>query len=214
MKIYDLTLTLTPDLVVWEGDVPIEIGRPFQLEKGDEYNLSTLKMSVHAGTHVDAPRHFLPEGKGVDQLNPEALSGPVSVIDVRGNTRIDRSILQSLSLPDSVRRLIFLTDNTDRKLLYSTFFVRDFVALDETAADWVVERGIQLIGIDALSVAPYGLSYQTHAALLNADVVIVEGLDLHGVRAGVYELMVAPLKIRDCDGAPARVILKDSDQLS
>ena len=106
MKIYDLTLTLTPDLVVWEGDAPIEIGRPFQLEKGDEYNLSTLKMSVHAGTHVDAPRHFLPEGKGVDQLNAEALSGPVSVIDVRGYARIDRIILQDLSLSDSVRRRI------------------------------------------------------------------------------------------------------------
>ena len=87
------------------------------------------------------------------------------------------------------------------------------MALDETAADWVVKHGISLVGIDALSIAPYGFSYQTHATLLNADVVIVEGLDLHGVRAGVYELMVAPLKIRNCDGAPARVILKDNDQL-
>ena len=82
MKIYDLTLTLSPELVVWEGDAPVEIERTSQMEKGDEYNLSALKMSVHAGTHVDAPRHFLPEGKGVDQLNPDDLSGPASVVDV------------------------------------------------------------------------------------------------------------------------------------
>jgi arylformamidase len=213
MKIYDLTLTLSPELAVWEGDAPIEIETPSRLEYGDEYNLSTLKMSVHAGTHVDAPCHFLSDGKGVDQLNMDALTGPVSVADLRGYARIDQNILQGLSLPDSVSRLIFLTDNTDRNILYSKSFVRDFVALDEKAAAWVAERGIRLIGIDALSIAPYGQSCQTHAALLKADVVIVEGLDLHGVQAGDYELMVAPLKIRNCDGAPARVMLKDKESL-
>ena len=82
------------------------------------------------------------------------------------------------------------------------------MALDETAADWLVERGIRLVGIDSLSVAPYGFSFQTHTTLLKADVIIVEGLDLHGIKTGSYELMVMPLKIRDCDAAPARVMLK------
>ncbi|MBN2102609.1 cyclase family protein [bacterium] len=209
MGTYDLTLTLSQELVVWEGDEPIEIQAVSRLEQGDSCTLSTIKMSVHSGTHVDAPKHFLQDGQSVDTLDPDTLVGPAQVVDMRGYSAITDSVLSKSNIRSDMERILFLTDNTERQILHASRFIRDFVAVDESGARWLKRAGIRLAGIDALSVAPFGNSEFTHRILLGAHIIVVEGLDMAGIQPGVYQLIVLPLKIKDCDGAPARAILID-----
>ena len=210
LAVYDLTLTLSPDLTVWENDTPVQIVTVKDTEKGDDYTLSDIQMSVHSGTHVDAPKHFISDGAGVHDLDLDVLTGPVQVIDARGHRVLTESILSGLMMFQKMERVIFMTDNTDRQILHAPRFVRDFTAIDASGARFLVDSGIRLVGMDALSIAPYDNPNPTHHILLGAGIVVVEGLDLKDIRHGNYQLSVMPLKIRDCDGAPARVVLRDS----
>lgn len=211
MKFYDLTLTLSPDLAVWDDDPPVEIRQLSSLDGGDSCTLSEIIMSVHTGTHVDAPGHFIPDGPGVDTLNPDILTGLVQVVDLRGHPVITDRVLSACGSPPDTERLLLLTDNTEKQILHAPAFIPEFTAVDASGARWLKEAGIRLVGIDAISIAPYKKSAPTHQILLEAGIVVVEGVDLTGIRPGEYRLMVMPLKIKNCDGAPARVILEDKE---
>ena len=157
---------------------------------------------------MDAPRHFFSEEPGVDNLALSVLVGPAQVATIEGVLRVTADLLTTLQLPEGVERLILKTDNSRLWTEQPTTFQPDYVALTHDAADWVVERGIKLIGIDYHSVqlfddkVPY-----THERLLGAGVVIVETLNLTGVAPGSYLLACLPVKITGADGAPARAIL-------
>jgi len=208
MKIYDISLPLSSAMPVWPGDPSILIEQVESMEKGADYNLTRVAASVHSGTHVDAPRHFICNGIPVDQLSLDVLTGPCAVAQLPDSApAITVETLESLFLPEGTIRLLFRTRNSLLWARGESRFQEDFVAITESGARWLVDRGVLLVGIDYLSVAPFLDSTPTHQVLLGAGVIVIEGLDLSSVPQGVYDLYCLPLKLRDAEGAPARAIL-------
>ncbi len=204
MQIYDVTRPVSPTMPVWPGDPPVSLNRVKRIEDGAKDNLSHLACSVHIGTHVDAPLHFIAGGGDILSLSLDVLTGPATVVALPEADAITASDLERLNLPLRVKRLLFKTRNG---ALPTTEFSKDFTALTLDAAQWVVERGVALVGVDYLSVEHYGGDGSVHRALLGAGVVAVEGLDLRDVPPGDYALYCLPLKLDGSEGAPARVIL-------
>jgi arylformamidase len=167
-------------------------------------------MSSHAGTHVDAPYHFDESGLTVDKLPLDLLMGSAFVAEVdrlEGNT-IDVYDLASLHFPRDTKRLLLKTSNSCFWEDRSPEFERDYVHLSPKTANWLVKRGVRLLGVDYLSVDAFGSArHQVHQTLLGAGIVIVEGLNLYRVPAGLCQLLCLPLKIEGGDGAPARVLV-------
>jgi arylformamidase len=207
MKIYDVTVAISNDLPVYPGDPPIQIERTQSLEKGDIARVSRLSFSTHIGTHVDPPYHFMKDGVPLDQAPLEVFIGPARVVDAGEAASIDAALLSTFNL-DGVSRVLFKTRNS-RLWRETTEFQKDFVHLETDAAEALVARGVKLVGIDYLSIEKFGFDKPTtHWTLLGNDVYIVEGLDLSAVAPGDYELICLPLKIKDGDGGPARVVLR------
>jgi arylformamidase len=207
MRIYDISLPISESLVVWPGDPPIRITQPYHLDRGDEATVTRLDMGAHTGTHVDAPAHFVPGGSGVDDLDLNVLVGPALVVDAREADALSADVLETLPIPPGTERVLFRTRNSDLWTRGKRKFHEDFVAISEGGARWLIERGVRLVGVDYLSVAPFDAVIPTHRALLHAGVVAIEGLDLSGIGPGAYQLVCLPLKIVGADGAPARAIL-------
>jgi arylformamidase len=207
-KIYDISLTVTPGLPVWPGDPPVMLQRVSKMEEGKHNNVSQLALSAHAGTHVDAPYHFIADGDTIEQLPVEVLVGPAEVIELPGDCAlITADVLQQAGISDGTQRLLLKTRNSRYWTQPGLPFQTDFVAVSPDGAEYLVARGIRLIGIDYFSIAPFGDSVPTHRVLLGAKLVILEGADLSQVPAGQYELYCLPLKLGGSDGAPARAIL-------
>jgi arylformamidase len=208
MTIYDISLSISPNLPTWPGDPGLKLEQYASMDKGDHYNATQISSSVHLGTHVDAPRHFLNDGSAVEQLRLEVLTGPCYVTQLPdGIEAITAEVLDRTEITSEMKRVLFGTSNSHYWAKGESKFQTDFVAITEDGAEWLVERGVQLVGVDYLSVAPYNDSIPTHAALLKAGVVIVEGLNLSNIMRGFYDLYCLPLKITGSDGAPARAIL-------
>jgi arylformamidase len=166
------------------------------------------------GTHVDAPRHFLETGSTVEQLPLEVMVGPSFVAYLPEVEGITAGVLADLNLPFGTKRLLLRTRNSELWAAETTEFRKDYVALTDEAAQWLVAQGISLIGVDYLSVQRYGDGPLTHQILLNAGIVILEGLNLADVEPGPYELICLPLKLVDAEGAPARVVLRSIAKVS
>ena len=207
MQTYDISLSISPDLPTWPGDPPIVLERVDKIEEGANNNVSRLDMSVHTGTHVDAPFHFLPDGKTVEQLKLNQLTGRVYVLNLPYADLITEAVLEKAQIPPRTRRVLFKTRNSEYWARQERSFQTEFVALSPDGAHYLVQRGVKLVGVDYLSVAPYKQSKLTHEILLKAGVVVVEGLDLSEVSQGRYTLFCLPLKLVGSDGAPARAIL-------
>lgn len=208
LKFIDISLPISPDLPVWPGDPPVVLERVKSISEGSASNDSRMGCSVHTGTHVDAPLHFIDQGAPVEQLPLDILVGPTEVIEVQDSDVITQAILENLTLREDTTRLLIKTRNSDLWRDAKHGFNPDFVALDSQAARWVVDQGIRLVGVDYLSVQRFGdKDPATHRILLEAGVVIVEGLDMREVKPGTYQLICLPIKLVGSDGAPARTIL-------
>jgi arylformamidase len=209
MQIYDVTLTISADLPVWPGDPDIQLYRISKMEEGAHANVSQMNMGVHVGTHVDAPYHFLGNGAAtVESLSLNLLTGRAYVLQIpHSEGLITAATLVKAEIPPRTRRLLFKTRNSTYWASGERQFQTGFVGLSPDAAEYVVNKGIKLVGIDYLSIAPYKQGAPTHKALLEAGVVVIEGLDLSAVRPGRYSLYCLPLKLAGSDGAPARAIL-------
>lgn len=207
MKLYDVTVAIAADLPVWPGDPPIQLERVMSLEQGDLARVTRVSFSTHIGTHIDPPAHFIQDGLTLDQVPLDVFIGPARVIDVANVDCIQVADLERHNLT-GVERLLFKTRNA-RFWPEERVFHEEYVYLTTPAAEWLVARGIRLVGIDYLSIEVFGFEQPTtHWALLGANVVIIEGLDLREVPPGDYELLCLPLKIKDSDGGPARVVLR------
>ncbi len=210
MKIYDITLTVTPEMVVWPGDEPVMLERIAKIEEGSNHNGSHMAMGVHTGTHVDSPFHFLANGYGVDQLPLEALIGPCQVVELPDEVDvINVEALVGAGIKPGMTRVLFKTRNSKIWTRNEKTFQEDFVAVAADGAEYLVWQGVKLIGVDYLSMAPFKNSRETHQILLSHDVVLLEGVDLSQVPAGEYELVCLPMKLGGSDGAPARTVLID-----
>jgi len=208
MTIYDISLTISPTLPTWPGDPGLELKQIESMDKGADANVTHISAAVHLGTHVDAPHHFLNDHRTVESLPLDVLTGPCYVMQLPdGVDAITAEVLERMELTFDFKRILFGTSNSHWWAKGETKFQTDFVAITEDGAEWLVNRGVQLVGVDYLSVAPYNDSVPTHTVLLNAGVVIVEGLNLSQISRGFYDLYCLPLKIANSDGAPARAIL-------
>jgi arylformamidase len=206
MRIYDISVPLSPHLVCYPGDPQVEITAVADIVRGDVANVSRLTLSSHSGTHLDAPRHFFPQGAAIDALDVGRLLGPARVCTLPKPTHITADDLRPLQLA-GVKRLLFHTVNST--LWDVPAFHPDYVALTTSAAQLLVDIGVQLVGIDYLSIDAFERQdFPVHRLLLGAGVLILEGLDLRAVPPGAYELLVLPLLLQDGDGAPARAVLR------
>ena len=208
MTIYDISLPISPNLPVWPGDPKIILEEVASMDKGDHANVSRLAAGVHIGTHVDAPHHFLNDGRTVENLSLDILTGSSFVLHLDDAVdAITADILDAAPIPSATLRLLLRTRNSRQWTLDSPEFQRDFIAITADGAEWLVSHGIQLIGVDYLSVAPFHDSVPTHRILLSAGIIIIEGCDLSQVPQGKYDLYCLPLKLIGAEGAPARAIL-------
>ncbi len=208
MKIYDISLPISPALPVWPGDPPVVLERVSSMDAGAHDNISRLACSVHTGTHVDAPHHFLNDGRTVDTLSLDILTGPVQVLQVPDQVGlVTADILEQSGFRSGTLRLLIKTRNSSIWERQPAKFVTDFVGLSEDGAEWLLHNGVKLVGIDYLSIAPYKQSIPIHCRLLEPGTIILEGLDLHAVPPGFYTLYCLPLNLVGSDGAPARAIL-------
>jgi len=207
--IYDVSIPIAPGrMPVWPGDPEPVLERFLKMEDGNDANVSRLAACVHLGTHVDAPYHFLAEGATAESLPLDALVGKAYVVDLTAlEGHITAAALEAARLPADAERLLFKTLNSAWWAQGETAFHTDFSALTADAAAYLVARGVRLVGIDYLSIAPYDDPVPTHRTLLGAGVVVIETLDLSAVPAGAYTLYCLPLKLVGSEGAPARVIL-------
>jgi arylformamidase len=207
MRIYDISVGVSPDLPVWPGDPPVRLERVHSLQKGADANVSRLATGVHAGTHVDAPLHFFADGGSVEGIPLKRLIGRAYVVHLAKASVIDARSLEKARIPPRTKRLLFRTQNSGLWASREPKFHKDYVAVDPSGAEWLVHKGVYLVGVDYLSVAPFEGGTPTHRILLEAGVVILEGLDLREVRQGRYTLYCLPLKLVGSEGAPARAIL-------
>jgi len=209
--IHDISLTVVPGMAVWPGDPGLSLERVNKIENGANANVSHLDMGVHTGTHIDAPFHFLPQGASVEKLDLNVLIGQAHVVDISGREEeIGKDSLVKAGVKPGIKRLLLKTVNSEYWLKPQQRFESGFLGVNLEGAEYVVELGIQLVGIDYLSIAPFHKSRPTHLTLLSAGIVILEGLNLNSVSAGVYYLVALPIKLGGSDGAPARVVLIDN----
>ncbi|HEX5480267.1 MAG TPA: cyclase family protein [Dehalococcoidia bacterium] len=206
MRIFDVSVPIRDGMIVYDGDPAVRLARAQSMADGALCNVSELAFGVHTGTHIDAPLHFIDGAPGVDELPLDALIGACVVVDataVEGD--IDARALERLAMPGDAPRVLLKTRNS--ALWSRAQFSRDFAGLTRDAAALLVARGMRLVGIDYLSIAPPADPAPTHVELLRAGVVILEGLDLRDVAAGAYRLVCLPLRLAGADGAPARAVL-------
>lgn len=205
MVIYDISLPLRSAHPPWPEDVPFSRELAQSMKEGDSCNVSTLRLSAHFATHMDAPFHFIDDGATMEQLDLSTLMGPALVHEVPDADKV----IEPRHLPDltGVDRIIFKTANT--RFIADTEFHTQFVSLGLEAARVLTQAGVKLVGIDYFSIEAFAaVGHPVHKELLGRGVVILEGADLRLVTPGWYELITLPLKIEGADGSPCRAILR------
>jgi len=205
--IYDVTVPITNTMPVWPGDPPVQL-----LSKSHEsrdkthvVTVTAITMASHTGTHIDAPFHMIQGGKRLNEFPLDILVGKARVLESSAVRSIGRAELEGVNW-DGVERVLLKTQNSahwrDGK------FYEEFVYLEPDGAEFLVQRGVRLVGIDYLSIDKFqSPSHPTHFALLKKNILILEALNLKGVTPGEYTMYALPLNLQDADGAPARVIL-------
>jgi arylformamidase len=207
-KIYDISVDISPRMVVWGDDPGVKVERVLDIHRGDEINLTRLEMCVHNGTHIDAPLHYLENGLRVGSFNLETLVGPAQVIQIKDSIKlISAEILSKSNIMPGIKRLLIKTGNSGFWGEKVNQFHKDFSGVITDGAKYLVEHGIQLVGIDYLSISPMVDLVDPHKVLMRNNVIILETLDLAKVEPGFYELYCLPLKISEAEGAPVRAIL-------
>ncbi len=204
MRIIDVSMKISPNMLVFPGDPLPKIKRILSIDEGKPVNVSEIKFGTHTGTHVDPPLHFLSGAAGIDSLDLEHFVGEATVIDL---SNAKKEITAEDLKPFKTKNILLLkTKNSER--LGESEFPRDFIYLTEDAAEWIAKNKIKTVGFDWLSIEKFGdTKAPAHNVLLKSRIVIIEGLNLKGVKQGDYFFACLPLKIEDGDGAPARAVL-------
>lgn len=203
----DISVPIRTGMPHWPDNPPIVVEKIMDMDHGAAANVSKMSLGVHTGTHVDAPSHFTPDGPGVDALPLEALVGVARVIQIHGDA-VTVADLEAANITRGER--ILLKTRNSPAAWQRPDFVENAVALTAESATWIAKRGVMTLGIDYLSVGSYAADNgePVHHALIDAGIIMIEGLDLTAITPGVYDLVCLPLKIADADGAPARAIVR------
>ena len=208
MKIYDISVPIYEGMVTWPNDPKVKIRPSKRISKGDSCNLSRLSFGSHTGTHIDPPYHFLEKGKKVDELPLEVLIGRAWVFELDVEKRISVKDIKKLDLKGK-ERVLFKTANSklwDKKKR----FYKEFIYITDKAAQFLVDEGVKLVGVDYLSVEGFSIpNAPSHHIFLENKVILLEGTNLSEVEPGEYELICLPIKVKGGDGAPARAVLRE-----
>ncbi|MFS7928203.1 putative arylformamidase [Helianthus anomalus] len=214
-RIIDITHRYHPEMPSWGSDEGLGqfLRLPNSMKNGSRSNVSEMKLVTHTGTHVDAPGHMIDEyfdaGFDVDTLDLLVLNGPALLVDVPRDSNITAEVMKSLNIPKGVQRVLFRTLNTDRRLMWQKQFDTSYVGFLRDGAQWLKDNSdIKLVGIDYLSAAAYVDSVATHRVFFESrDIILVEGLKLDDVEAGIYSVHCLPLRLLGAEGSPIRCIL-------
>jgi kynurenine formamidase len=209
-RIHDLSATLRTHMPVWPTS-PLPVIEPVGVIARDGYAVERLTCLTHTGTHLDAPFHFLEDGKTVDAIPPQDLVGSAMVIDLRqelNGTVVSRATLEKRWPQGKSPAFALLETGWSRERALTRRYLYEFPGIEPAAAQFLVEKGVKGVGTDTLSVDPFANSgFEAHKVLLRRGVWILEALDhLDELREGTeYTLVVAPLKIEGGSGAMSRV---------
>jgi len=209
--IYDVSVPIENGMPVWPSDPPLKLMPQGHLsrDKTHTVQVTRIEMGSHTGTHIDAPFHFIEAGRRLEQIPLIELVGPAMVVEITGVPSIQRKHLEPLNWTN-VHRVLFKTDNSSH--WKDGAFYEKFVYLEPDAAEFLVQQGVRLVGIDYLSIDPYkSEKHPTHFVLLSRNIIIIEGLNLSQIAPGAYQMVALPLNLQSGDGAPARVILIAND---
>ncbi len=211
-SIYDISMPLSEHTPVWPTSEKFNIRWTKNIKK-DGVNESELYLNTHTGTHIDLPFHFLESGKKMGDLSLERLIGKAVVLEYPGERDVNSKFLKTVDIPSDCDKLLIKTSNSSNRVDKSEF-IKSYIALGMEGAEWIVEKGINLVGIDYLSIEQFSETENLiHKILLKNDIIILEGLRLGAVKPGLYQLFVLPLNVPDAEGAPARAILIEEDFL-
>jgi len=205
-RIIDISRKLTADTAVWPGDTPFKLQPIMQRGLGHSVNLTTISMSAHTGTHVDAPYHFADDGLKMEAVDLRPYWGPAQVVTVN-------KVSGPLFPPDfsgyDLARTTRLLVHTPTSDCPTTLFPQDIPYPSPDLADYLGSLGILLYGTDAPSMDDINSeTLPGHNAMHRNGIAILEGLDLRQVPDGLYELSALPLKIVTGDGSPVRAALR------
>jgi len=208
---FDISIPISTSTIVWPGDPKIAIRQVSSLQEGDESNVTQIRMSVHTGTHIDAPNHFIDHGITIEKIPLTQLIGEALVVEVEDEVNvISAEILSSHPQIGDIRcarKILFRTRNSKFWQKNPAQFMTDYVGIDTSGAIFLATLNLDLIGIDYLSIAPFHDLNRPHQILLDKGVVLLEGIDLSQVSANIYQLICLPLKLTGMEGAPVRAIL-------
>ena len=211
MRFFDVTVPISETVPIYEGDPSAFVKTESAIARGDAANVTSLCFGAHTGTHVDAPNHFIEGTRRVEDLEIERMIGPCRVMEIPPEvTAVEPTHIAGLS---GTKRVLFKTRNSAFWNTPEDGFRTDFTYITPEAAQALAEAGVELVGIDYLSVEKFGSTdFATHKILLGKEIVLLEGVDLREVPPGDYELICLPLKYLGStgDGAPARTILRKS----
>ena len=205
-RVHDLSIPVRTGGLIYPGNPEIMIESQQAISQGAGANVSRISFGSHTGTHVDAARHFFDSGETVDRIAIDRLVGPAVLIALDESLKsVGASDLERHDLGNHTRILIRTRNSS---FLDDPEFHRDYTYLAPDAAEYLVEKGVDLVGVDYLSIEQFHSGHhRTHRTLLERNVVIVEGLRLGGIMPGVYDFICLPLRLEGLDGAPARAIL-------
>jgi arylformamidase len=206
VKLFDISLSLSPQTIHWVTGTPLQLIERKRMSRGDTNNSSSIHTSVHAGTHVDAPFHFVPDGLTIEALPLDLFIGPARVCELEPGSHITAEDLNKLVICGE-ERVLFKTRNS--QLLHKGVYDPSFAAFSVDGAKALVDAGVRLVGLDYLSAAHADEQVPVHRAFLDYGVVLLEGVDLSQVPPGRYELICPPVKLAGSDGAPCRAILRE-----
>ncbi len=202
----DITTVLQNGMVNWPGDPAFRLEKIASIGNGDGVNISTISTCTHIGTHVDAPLHYFETGTDVISIPLENLMGAVKIILIHHKTEITIEEIRNYVI-NKGDRIIFKTKHSNQDWSLNPFD-ENLIALTTDAAEYLKQKEIILVGIDYLSISAMNNSKEIHQILLSSQICIVEGLNLQNIEPGDYELICLPLKIKNADGAPARVLIR------
>ena len=204
MTIHDITPRITASLAVWPGDTPPSREVLLDIAAGANITLSTLRSTVHLGAHADAPSHYAAGGRTIDEQPLARYLGACQVVRVSVPPRT-RVTAEDVPQRITAERVLFCTGTVPD----TEAFNQDFAALAPDLVDRLHERGVRLVGIDTPSVDLFDdRQLLSHARCFAHDIAILEGLVLHEVPEGIYELIALPLALSGFDASPVRAILR------
>jgi arylformamidase len=209
MRIHDITMDVEPGMLYWRDGKPPEVIAVHRMADGAESEVSRWLIGAHTGTHIDAPRHFIPTGLTVDQLPLETFVGPARVVDLtsQGDLPITAETVRGAKL-NGATRVLFKTSNSEKRLSKREFSPH-WVGVTSDGAEALVDQGVRLAGIDYVTIesADQTEKWPTHHILCGAGVVILEGAKLRDIADGTYFMCCLPMRLKGSEAAATRTIL-------